>query len=62
MAELTDGQIAEQVKLLDSLKKPERLTAFRDILKGIENERLATQVAQNAAAAQVPTAIAHTVQ
>ena len=63
MAELTDGQIAEQVKLLDSLKKPERLTAFRDILKGIENERLAAQVAQNAAAAtQVPTAIAHTVQ
>jgi len=63
MAELTDGQIAEQVKLLDSLKKPERLTAFRDILKGIENERLAGQVAQNAAAAtQVPTAIAHTVQ
>jgi hypothetical protein len=62
MAELTDGQIAEQVKLLDSLKKPERLTAFRDILKGIENDRLAAQVAQNAAAAQVPTAIAHTVQ
>ena len=61
MAELSDGQIAEQVKLLDSLKKPERLTAFRDILKGIENERLAAQVAQNAAA-QVPTAIAHTVQ
>ena len=63
MAELTDGQIAEQVKLLGSLQKPERLTAFRDILKGIENERLAAQVAQNAAAAtQVPTAIAHTVQ
>ena len=62
MAELTDGQIAEQVKLLDSLKKPERLTAFRDILKGIENELLAAQVAQNAATAQVPTAIAHTVQ
>jgi len=62
MTELTDGQIAEQVKLLDSLNKPERLTAFRDILKGIENELLAAQVAQNAAAAQVPTAIAHTVQ
>jgi len=62
MAELSEGQIAEQVKLLDSLKKPERLTAFRDILKGIENDRLAAQVAQNTAAAQVPTAIAHTVQ
>jgi hypothetical protein len=63
MMELTDGQIAEQIKLLDSLQRPERLTAFMDILNAIGDERLAVQVAQNAAAAtQVPTAIAHTVQ
>ena len=63
MTELTDGQIAEQIKLLDSLQRPERLTAFMDILNAIGNERLAVQVAQNAAGAtQVPTAIAHTVQ
>jgi hypothetical protein len=63
MMELTDGQIEEQIKLLSSLKKPERLTAFRDILKGIENERLAGQIARNAATAnQVPANIAHTVQ
>ena len=63
MTELTDEQIAEQVKLLDSLQRPERLTAFMDILNAIGNERLGVQVAQNAAGAtQVPTAIAHTVQ
>ena len=61
MMELTDGQITEQVKLLDSLKKPERLTAFRDILNGIENELLAAQVAQNAAAA-TQVSMAATVQ
>ena len=63
MTELTDEQIAEQVKLLDSLQRPERLTAFMDILKAIGDERLAVQVAQNAVGAtQVPTALAHTVQ
>ena len=63
MTELTDGQIAEQIKLLDSLQRPERLAAFRDILGAIENERLAAQAAQHAAAArQIPTEIAHTVQ
>ena len=63
MTELTDGQIAEQVKLLDSLQRPERLAAFKDILGAIENERLAAQDAQHAASArQIPTEIAHTVQ
>ena len=63
MTELTDGQIAEQIKLLDSLQRPERLTAFMDILNAIGDERLAVQVAQNAVGAtQVPTALAHTVQ
>ncbi len=63
MTELTDGQIAEQVKLLDSLQRPERLKAFLDILKTIENDRLAACVAQNAAnVAHIPTAIPHTVQ
>jgi len=63
MTELTDGQIAEQIKLLDSLQRPERLAAFRDILGAIENERLAAHVVQNATVAgHIPTAIAHTVQ
>ncbi|HQM46876.1 MAG TPA: AAA family ATPase [Smithellaceae bacterium] len=61
--ELTDGQIAEQVKLLDSLHRPERLKAFLDILKTIDNDRPAAHVAQNVAVAgHIPTEIAHTVQ
>ena len=63
LTELTDGQIAEQVKLLDSLQRPERLKAFLDILKTIENDLPAAHVAQNAAVAgHIPTAIPHTVQ
>jgi len=61
--ELTDGQIAEQVKLLDSLHRPERLKAFLDILKTNDNDRPAAHVAQNAAiVGHIPTEIAHTVQ
>ena len=35
LAELTDDQFQEQNKLLDSLKRPERLEAFREVLGGL---------------------------
>jgi hypothetical protein len=35
LAELTDDQIKEQTKLLDSLKRPDRLEAFREVLGGL---------------------------
>jgi hypothetical protein len=38
LAELTDDQIKEQTKLLDSLKRPERLEAFREVLGGLNGE------------------------
>jgi hypothetical protein len=39
MTELSAEQTSEQVKLLDSLKKPERLKSFQDILGVVANEQ-----------------------
>lgn len=50
LAELTDDQFKEQTKLLDSLKRPERLEAFRDVLGGLNGEQQGQ--AQAAAAVQ----------
>jgi hypothetical protein len=49
LAELTDDQLKEQTKLLDSLKRPERLEAFREVLGGLNGE---TQGQAQAAAVQ----------
>jgi len=38
LAELMDDQFKEQTKLLDSLKRPERLEAFREVLGGHNGE------------------------
>ena len=46
LAELTDEQFKEQTKLLDSLKRPERLEAFREVLGNLNgNEHGQAQVA-----------------
>ena len=38
LSELTDDQFKEQTKLLDSLKRPERLDAFREVLGGLNGD------------------------
>ncbi len=50
LAELTEEQFKEQNKLLDSLKRPERLEAFRDILGNLNGDEQGR--AQVAAVAQ----------